>query len=70
MKITTFDEMISVARKVGPVRIAVVGAHDPQVLAAVARAQREGMVEATLAGDWPSIEAYAAQAGVDLAGIT
>jgi phosphate butyryltransferase len=70
MRITTFEEMISVARKVGPVRIAVVGAHDPQVLAAVARAQREGMVEATLAGDWPSIEAYVAQAGVDLAGIT
>ena len=70
MRITTFEELVSVAREVGPVRIAVAGAHDPQVLAAVAQAQREGMVEATLAGDWPAIEAYAAQTGVDLAGAT
>ena len=70
MSITTFDEMIAAARRVGPVRIAVAGAHDPEVLRAVAKAQREGMVEATLAGDWPAIEAYSAQTGVDLAGST
>ena len=70
MRIATFGEMVSIAREVGPVRIAVVGAHDPQVLAAVAQAQREGMVDATLAGDWPAIEAYSAQAGVDLTGAT
>ena len=70
MRITTFEEMVSVARRVGPVRIAVAGAHDPQVLTAVAQAQREGMIEATLAGDWPAIEAYSAQTGVDLAGAT
>ena len=70
MSITTFEEMVSVARRVGPVRIAVAGAHDPQVLTAVAQAQREGVIEATLAGDWPAIEAYSAQAGVDLTGAT
>ena len=70
MSISTFDEMVSEARRVGPVRIAVAGAHDPEVLQAVAQAQREGMVEATLAGDWPAIEAYAAQTGVDLGGAT
>jgi len=70
MRITTFEEMVSVARRIGPVRIAVVGAHDPQVLSAVAQAQREGMVEATLVGDWPAIEAYSAQTGVDLTGAT
>jgi phosphate butyryltransferase len=70
MKITSFEEMVSVARRIGPVRIAVAGAHDPQVLRAVAQAQREGVVEATLAGDWPAIEAYAAQADVDLTGTT
>ena len=69
-RITTFEEMVSAAREAGPVRIAVVGAHDPQVLAAVAQAQQEGMVDATLAGDWPAIEAYSAQTGVDLAGAT
>lgn len=70
MRIASLDEMVSVARQIGPVRIAVVAAHDPHVLEAVARAQSEGMVEATLAGDWPAIEAYSAQAGVDLAGAT
>jgi phosphate butyryltransferase len=70
VRICTFEEMVSVARRTGPVRIAVVGAHDPHVLAAVAQAQREGMVEATLAGDWPAIEAYSAQTGVDLTGAT
>lgn len=70
MRISTFEEMVSAARRIGPVRVAVVGAHDPHVLAAVAQAQREGMVEATLAGDWPAIEAYSAQTGVDLTGAT
>lgn len=70
MRIATFDEMVSTARRLGPVRIAVVGAHDPEVLRAVARAQQEGMVVATLVGDWPAIEAYSAQTGVDLTGAT
>jgi phosphate butyryltransferase len=66
MKITTFDEMIEAARRAGPVPVAVAAAHDPEVLKAVGRAQREGMIEATLVGDWPAIEAYAAQTDVDL----
>lgn len=70
MHVTTFDEMVSVARRTGPVRIAVVAANDPEVLRAVAQAQQEGMVAATLAGDWPAIEAYSAQTGVDLTGAT
>jgi phosphate butyryltransferase len=70
VRIATFDEMVSTARRLGPVRIAVVGAHDPEVLRAVAQAQQEGMVEATLVGDWPAIEAYSSQTGVDLTGAT
>jgi phosphate butyryltransferase len=66
MKITTFDELITIAQATGPVPIAVAAAHDPEVLRAVDQAQREGMVEATLVGDWPAIEAYAAQTGADL----
>jgi phosphate butyryltransferase len=68
MKITTFDELVAAARKAGPVPIAVAAAHDPEVLKAVDQAQHEGMVEATLVGDWPAIEAYAAQTGADLSG--
>jgi phosphate butyryltransferase len=70
MRISSFNEMVAIAQQVGPVQIAVAAAHDPQVLEAVNQAQREGMVEATLVGDWPAIEAYAAQIGVDLNGMS
>jgi phosphate butyryltransferase len=69
LRIASLEEMVAVARRVGPVRIAVAAAHDPEVLKAVDQAQREGMVEATLIGDWGGIEAYAAQIEADLAGI-
>jgi len=62
--------MVATAQRIGPVRMAVAAAQDPEVLRAVDWAQREGMVEATLVGDWPAIEAYAAQTGVDLAAST
>lgn len=67
-RITTLDDLLRVARQVGPVRIAVAAAHDPEVLRAIDRAQQEGIVQATLVGDWPAIEAYAAQTDVDLEG--
>jgi phosphate butyryltransferase len=70
MNITTFDDMIAAARQAGPVPIAVVAAHDAAVLKAVDQAQREGMVQATLVGDWPAIEAYTAQTGASLHGAT
>lgn len=66
LTITSFDAMIEAARQIGPVPIAVAAAHDPEVLKAIDQAQREGMVEATLVGDWPAIEAYVAQTGIDL----
>ena len=69
MKIATFEGMVMAARQAGPIPVAVVAAHDPEVLRAVDRAQREGLVQATLVGDWPAMEAYAAQTGVDLAGM-
>jgi phosphate butyryltransferase len=68
LKITNLEQLILAARQVGPVRIAVAAAHDPQVLRAVDQAQREGMVRATLVGDRVAVEAHAAQAGVDLSG--
>jgi phosphate butyryltransferase len=69
MQIATFQELVAMARRIGPVTIAVAAAHDPEVLKAVDQAQREGMVRATLVGEWPAIEAYAAQTGVDLTGM-
>ncbi len=70
MDIHKFDDMVAGAMRVGPVPVAVAAAHDPAVLKAVGQAQREGIVRATLVGDWPAIEAYAAQTGTDLAGMT
>ena len=61
--IRRFDDLVAAARRCGPVPIAVAAAHDPEVLKAVSQAQTEGMVEATLVGDWPAMEAYAAQLG-------
>jgi phosphate butyryltransferase len=69
MTITTFEQMVTAAAEAGPVRIAAVAAHDPEVLKAVHRARQEGIVEATLLGDWPAIEAFCAQTGVDLEGM-
>lgn len=70
MRIADFGEMVEAARQAGPVQIGVVAAHDPEVLKAVDRAQSQGMISATLVGDWPSIEALAAQTGVDLSETT
>ncbi|HSR30963.1 MAG TPA: bifunctional enoyl-CoA hydratase/phosphate acetyltransferase [Anaerolineae bacterium] len=70
MKIASFDEMTGKAREAGPVEIAVAAAHDPEVIRAVDQAQKEGMIQATLVGDWAAIEAYAAQTGADLSGMT
>ena len=64
--IASFDDMIAVAREVGPIRIAVAAADDPEVLKAVEQAQREGIVDATLVGDALAIEEHAVRAGVDL----
>jgi phosphate butyryltransferase len=70
MRITTLEEMISAAVQAGPVPAAVAAAHDPQVLQAVHQAQQANLIEATLVGEWPAIEAYAAQVGADLTGLT
>jgi phosphate butyryltransferase len=68
--IASLDALVLAARNAGPVRIAVAAAQDPEVLKAVDQARKEGIVEPTLVGDWPAIEAWAAQTGVELAGVT
>jgi phosphate butyryltransferase len=69
MRITTLREMVNEAIKAGPIPVAVAAAHDPQVLQAVHQAQQANIIEATLVGDWPAIEAYAAQTGTNLHGL-
>lgn len=67
--IASLAELTAAARRIGPVRIAVAAAADPEVLKAVDQAQGEGIVDATLVGDWGAIEAYAAQVEASLDGI-
>lgn len=69
LRIMSLEDMVAAARRLGPVRVAVAAAHDPEVLKAVDDAQRQGIVQATLVGDWAGIEAYAAQVGASLDGI-
>jgi phosphate butyryltransferase len=69
LHIASLEDMVAAARRLGPVRIAVAAAHDPEVLKAVDQAQREGIIQATLVGDWGAIEAYAAQVDASLEGI-
>jgi phosphate butyryltransferase len=69
LHIASLEDMRAAARRLGPVRVAVAAAHDPEVLKAVDQAQKEGMVKATLVGDWGGIEAYAAQVGASLDGV-
>jgi phosphate butyryltransferase len=69
MEISNLATLVAEARRAGPVRIGVVAAHDPEVIKAVGQAQQEGIVDTTLVGNWPAIEAFAAQTGVDLRGM-
>ena len=68
--ICTFDDMVAAAGRAGPIQIAVASAHDLEVLKAVDQAQREGLVEATLVGDAPAIEALAVRTSADLSQAT
>jgi phosphate butyryltransferase len=64
--IQNFHELIEQARRHGPARIAVVEAHDPDVLESLARAEPLGLAEATLVGNPAKIEAAANKVGYRL----
>jgi len=59
--IQNLKELVERARQLGPARIAVVEAHDPDVLESLAQAEPMGLGEAILVGDPAKIEATAKQ---------
>jgi len=61
--IQSLSELVERAQKLGPARIAVVEAHDPDVLECLAQAEPLGLAEAVLVGDPTKIEAAAKKAG-------
>jgi phosphate butyryltransferase len=64
--IQNFNELIAQARQLGPARIAVVEAHDPDVLESLAQAEPLGLADPILVGNPAKIEAAAGKAGYKL----
>jgi phosphate butyryltransferase len=61
--ICNFEELVDGARQLGPAKIAVVEAHDPDVLASLAQAEPLGLALPTLVGTPAKIEEAARKAG-------
>lgn len=61
--IRSLAELVDRAKALGPARIAVVEAHDPDVLECLKEAEPMGLVQATLVGNPAKIEAAAREVG-------
>lgn len=61
--INNLSELVERARELGPARIAVVEAHDPDVLECLKQAEPMGLAEAALVGNPAKIEAAAQKVG-------
>jgi len=64
--IQSFDELIERAKELGPARVAVVEAHDPDVLESLAQAEPMGLAQPILVGTPAKIEAAAKKVGYPL----
>lgn len=64
--IGSFDEVIDVARERGPRTVAVAVAQDPEVLAAVSDAEKQGIANVILVGDRSLILKEADQSDIDI----
>jgi phosphate butyryltransferase len=66
MPITTFEQLMDEARRVGPKMVSVAVPHDPEVLLAAQDAEREGIASSTLVGDRDLIRKLAAEHEIDI----
>ncbi len=64
--IKNFDELLEIAKKRGPKKVALACAEDLDALKAIDEAKRVGIVEAILVGDEEKIKANAEQEHIDL----
>ncbi len=64
--IRNFEELLDRARTLGPARIAVVEAHDPDVLESLKQAEPMGLAVPALVGNPDKIEEAARKAGYKL----
>ncbi|GAF96639.1 unnamed protein product, partial [marine sediment metagenome] len=70
MAIKNFVELVEMAKRKGPRRVAIVAAHDPATLLAAREAQKEGLAYPILVGDSAAITGMAKERNIDLAGMT
>jgi phosphotransacetylase len=68
MPIETLDQLVAQAQAMSQSCMAVVAAHDPEVLRSVEEAHKQGIASAVLVGDARQIEAIARQDDLDLSG--
>jgi phosphate butyryltransferase len=66
MQITTFEQLMDEARRVGPKMVSVAVPHDPEVLLAAQDAEREGIADSTLVGDRDLIRKLATEHEIDI----
>ena len=69
MPLSTLDELLERAQELQPSHMAVVAAHDLQVLRSVDEAQKRGIATADLIGDVHEIEAIARKNDLNLRGV-
>ena len=70
MAIKNFVELVDMAKRKGPRRVAIVAAHDPATLLAAREAQKEGLAYPILVGDSAAMAGIAKERDIDLAGMT
>ncbi len=66
MAITTFEQLMDEARKVGPRMVSVAAPHEPEILLAMQDAERHGIADSTLVGDRDLIRKLAAEHQIDI----
>ena len=66
MPITTFEQLMDEARKVGPKMVGVTVPHEPELLLAAQDAEQEGIANSTLIGDRDLIRNLAAEHKIDI----
>jgi phosphate butyryltransferase len=63
--VKSLDDILTLAKKTGPKKVAVAQAEDGEILHALEQARSEGMVEAVLVGKREKIEELASRNGID-----
>jgi phosphate butyryltransferase len=64
--VKTLDDILTLAKKTGPKKLAVAQAEDEEVLRALKQARSEDVVDAVLVGNQEKIEELASKNGIDL----